>query len=46
MEASIYTKFFLVALFIKSLIESILDKRNMDHIINIEMLCLRNFKIK
>lgn len=33
MEASIYTKFFLVALFIKSLIESILDKRNMDHII-------------
>ena len=33
MEASINTKFFLVALFIKSLIESILDKRNMDHII-------------
>lgn len=33
MEASFYTKFFLVALFIKSLIESFLDKRNMDHII-------------
>lgn len=33
MEASFYTKFFLIALFIKSLIESYLDKRNMDHII-------------
>lgn len=33
MEASFYTKIFLVALFIKSLIESYLDKRNMDHII-------------
>ncbi len=33
MEASFYTKFFLVALFVKSLIESLLDKRNMDHII-------------
>lgn len=33
MEASFYTKTFLVALFVKSLIESILDKRNMDHIL-------------
>lgn len=33
MEASFYTKLFLVALFVKSLIESLLDKRNMDHII-------------
>ncbi|MBY0413955.1 MAG: M48 family metallopeptidase [Bdellovibrionales bacterium] len=33
MEASIYTKCFLVALFVKCLIESLLDKRNMDHII-------------
>lgn len=33
MEASFYTKLFLVALFLKSLIESVLDKRNMDHII-------------
>ena len=32
MEASFYTKIFLLALFIKSLIESYLDKRNMDHI--------------
>jgi STE24 endopeptidase len=32
MEASFYTKLFLVALFLKSLIESLLDKRNMDHI--------------
>lgn len=32
MEASFYTKIFLVALFVKSLIESVLDKRNMDHI--------------
>jgi STE24 endopeptidase len=32
MEASLYTKIFLVALFVKSLIESLLDKRNMDHI--------------
>ncbi len=32
MEASFYTKIFLVALFVKSLVESILDKRNMDHI--------------
>jgi STE24 endopeptidase len=33
MEATLYTKIFLVALFVKSLIESLLDKRNMDHII-------------
>lgn len=33
MEASFYTKIFLIALFVKSLIESLLDKRNMDHII-------------
>lgn len=33
METSFYTKLFLIALFIKSLIESLLDKRNMDHII-------------
>ncbi len=33
MEASFWTKLFLVALFTKSLIESLLDKRNMDHII-------------
>lgn len=33
MEASFYTKIFLIALFAKSLIESYLDKRNMDHII-------------
>jgi STE24 endopeptidase len=33
MEASFYTKLFLVALFVKSLIESLLDKRNMDHIV-------------
>lgn len=33
MEASFWTKLFLVALFAKSLIESLLDKRNMDHII-------------
>ena len=33
MEASFYTKLFLMALFVKSLIESLLDKRNMDHII-------------
>ena len=33
MEASLYTKIFLFALFAKSLIESILDKRNMDHIL-------------
>lgn len=33
MEANIYTKIFLFALFFKSLIESLLDKRNMDHII-------------
>ncbi len=33
MEANIFTKFFLVALFLKSLIESLLDKRNMDHIL-------------
>ena len=32
MEASFYTKLFLAALFVKSLIESLLDKRNMDHI--------------
>ena len=33
MEASFYTKLFLVALFVKSLIESLLDKRNMNHIL-------------
>lgn len=33
MEASFYTKIFLIALFVKSLIESFLDKRNMDHIL-------------
>ncbi|RPJ75042.1 MAG: M48 family peptidase, partial [Alphaproteobacteria bacterium] len=33
MEANIYTKLFLVALFFKSLIESLLDKRNLDHIV-------------
>jgi STE24 endopeptidase len=33
MEANIFTKVFLLALFIKSLVESVLDKRNMDHII-------------
>ena len=32
MESSLYTKIFLVALFFKSLIESLLDKRNLDHI--------------
>jgi STE24 endopeptidase len=32
METNIYTKLFLGALFTKSLIESLLDKRNMDHI--------------
>ncbi len=33
MEANIFTKVFLVALFLKSLIESLLDKRNLDHIV-------------
>lgn len=33
MEANIYTKLFLGALFLKSLIESLLDKRNLDHIV-------------
>ncbi|MGZ3809970.1 MAG: M48 family metallopeptidase, partial [Bacteriovorax sp.] len=33
MEANIYTKIFLGALFFKSLIESVLDKRNLDHIL-------------
>jgi STE24 endopeptidase len=33
MEASFYTKIFLIALFTKSLIESYLDKRNMDNIL-------------
>ena len=33
MELNIYTKYFLVALFIKSFLESFLDKRNMDHIL-------------
>ncbi len=33
MESTLYTKIFLVALFLKSLIESLLDKRNLDHII-------------
>lgn len=33
MEANIFTKVFLVALFFKSLIESMLDKRNLNHII-------------
>ena len=32
MDSSLYTKIFLVALFLKSLIESLLDKRNLDHI--------------
>lgn len=32
MQANLFTKFFLVALFLKSLVESILDKRNLDHI--------------
>lgn len=33
MQFNIYTKLFLTALFIKSLIESVLDKRNLNHII-------------
>ncbi|MDD4973453.1 MAG: M48 family metallopeptidase [Bacteriovorax sp.] len=33
-EVNIYTKVFLGALFCKSLIESVLDKRNLDHIVN------------
>jgi STE24 endopeptidase len=33
MEAALYTKIFLGALFVKALIESVLDKRNMDHIL-------------
>ena len=33
LEINMYTKFFLGALFCKSLIESLLDKRNLDHII-------------
>ncbi|MBC7539179.1 MAG: M48 family metallopeptidase [Bacteriovorax sp.] len=33
MEVNIYTKVFLGALFCKSLIESLLDKRNLDHIV-------------
>ncbi len=33
MEASLYTKIFLIALFLKSLIESYLDYRNMNYII-------------
>jgi STE24 endopeptidase len=32
MQANLFTKFFLIALFLKSLVESILDKRNLDHI--------------
>ncbi len=33
MQATIYTKFFLAALFLKSLIESVLEKRNLNHIL-------------
>lgn len=33
MEANIYTKIFLAVLFFKSLIESILDRRNLNHIL-------------
>jgi STE24 endopeptidase len=33
LEVNIYTKVFLGALFCKSLIESVLDKRNLDHIV-------------
>lgn len=33
MEANIYTKLFLIALFFKSLVESLLDKRNLNHIL-------------
>ena len=33
MTSHIYTKLFLIALFIKSMVESYLDKRNLDHII-------------
>jgi STE24 endopeptidase len=33
MHANLFTKLFLVALFFKSLVESILDKRNLDHIL-------------
>ena len=33
MEANLYTKFFLGALAVKCIIESILDKRNMEHIL-------------
>lgn len=33
MQANLFTKFFLLALFFKSLVESILDKRNLDHIL-------------
>jgi len=33
MHANLFTKFFLLALFLKSLVESILDKRNLDHIV-------------
>jgi STE24 endopeptidase len=44
MEASLYTKIFLVALFLKSLIESLLDKRNMDHIIKNRIAVPEKFK--
>lgn len=33
MQFNIYTKIFLAALFLKSLIESVLDKRNLNHIV-------------
>ena len=44
MEASLYTKVFLVALFVKSLLESILDKRNMDHILKHRSAVPEKFK--
>lgn len=33
MHANLFTKLFLLALFLKSLVESLLDKRNLDHIL-------------
>jgi STE24 endopeptidase len=44
MEAASYTKIFLLALFVKSLIESLLDKRNMDHIIKHRHIVPAKFK--
>lgn len=44
MEASFFTKLFLIALFIKSLIESILDKRNLDYIIKNRQSVPEKFK--